>query len=184
MSNKAPLMTDAEAACFKAARNLQRADVIDGLVNTLIPSLPMYREAMQRSVTAKTVYFVLIILGLPFLIVVWALRLLFTLLIFPYRYFSTYFLPPGFQPPGERNIQGMHSAFSKYVNLSTRRYVYCVNTWAKILYGENSAKKYSLENYIDSNLLMNPNISAPEANHLRNSLRIAREQISRELGYY
>lgn len=184
MSGKSPLMTKAEEQCFKAARKLQRRDVLDRLRNALLPTLPLLREAMQHSASTRFVYFSLMLVGLPLILVFWLVRLAFTLILFPYRYFSTYFLPPGFKPPGERNIQGMHSAWSRYLNLSTRRYVKCINVWAKILYGKERAKEYALEKYFDTTLLEQSDVGGQAAYHLRSSLRAAREQVSKKLGYY
>ncbi len=178
------MMTNAEAACFKAARALQREDVLDGLKAALVPKLPLYRVAMQHNVLTRFVYFIIMLVGLPLILLFWLAKLGFRVLIFPWRYYSTYYLPPGFRPPGERNIQGMHSAFSKYVNLSTVRYLKCINIWAKILYGKEAANKHRIENYFDMNLLKHTYSTGTDANHMRNSLRLARETVSKKLGHY
>lgn len=184
MAKKAPLMTKAEAECFDAARALQREDVLEGLKRALLPSLPLYGDAMLHSVSTRFIYFSLILVGLPLILFFWLVQLVFTLIIFPYRYYSTFFLPPGFAPPGERNIQGMHTAFSKHVNLSTKRYVKCINAWSRILYGKDAATKYALEKFFDTSMLEKSDLGGQAASHLRSSLRVAREQISRGLGHY
>lgn len=177
-------MTKAEAQCFRAARVLQRKDVIDGLKEALLPHLPLFRDAMRHSTTTRIIYFLLILMGLPVILLFWCIQLVFRLIIFPWRYYSTYFLPPGFAPPGERNIQGMHNAWSKYVRLSPKRYVKCINVWAAILYGKEAAKQHAFQKFFDAKLLEQDDPGGQAANHLRNSLRLAREQMSKKLGYY
>jgi len=184
MSTKTPLMTPAETACFKTARALQREDLLHELKWAFIPTLPLYTDAIQRSFSTQIVYFSIVLAGLPIILLFRLIRILFTVLLFPYRYLSTYRLPGDFKPPGERNIQGMHTAFSKYVNLSTLRYVSCINRWIKILYGEKAAKNYKLQDYFDTRLLKEHDLGVNAADHLRDSLRQARENISRKLGYY
>jgi hypothetical protein len=184
MAKNSPLMTSAEARCFQAARALQREDVIDGLKLALLPQLPLFKEAMQHSVSTRLVYFSLILVGLPIILLYWLAQLGFRLLIFPWRYYSTWLFPSGFAPPGERNIQGMHNAWSRYVRLSTPRYVQCVNAWAHILYGKEAANKHRFEKYFDMTLLEHTDPGGQAAAHLKNSLRIAREQVSKNLGYY
>ena len=184
MPNKAPIMTLAEKACFDAARGLQREEILSNFKWAFLPTLPLYKDAMRHSVPTRFIYFSVLLVGLPLILLFWFIQLVFTILIFPYRYLSTFFLPPGFKPPGERNIQGMHTAFSKYVDLSTERYVKCVNKWIKILYGKKAAKQYQLQRYFDSRLLEQDDPGGVTANHLRNSLRLAREKVSKELGHY
>lgn len=176
-------MTEAEEACFRAARELQREEILSQFQQQLRPVLPFFKYAKYQSLPIRIIYFLLILIVLPLLLLIWIVRIALNLIQLPFHYGATYFLPKDFRPPGERNIQGMHSAFTPYVNLSPIHYIECFNTWIKLLYGEQAALEYQLENYFDVKLLREKPVG-DEAIHLRNSLRIARERISRELGHY
>lgn len=181
-------MSDVEMRCFSAVQYWQRKELAQHLKDTFTSFLPHPLSLQGASGTAKTssawklAKVPLIIILFPLLLLIWLARVLFALALCPYRYLSTLPVPQGLHSPGERNIQGIHRAFSPYNDLSPAYYLLCVNDWVTILYGVDAARKHQIETYLfaqSSSRFIRPG-EAPSRQHIS----LARESLSRALGYY
>jgi len=179
-------MSDNEMRCYQAAMRWQRRELLRDLWRSLKPVPPMAKRFLTKGFVCGMVYCFLLVVFSPLLLAFWLLRSVFHLLLFPHRYLRASIKPRGLVGPGERNLQGVHNAFARYLYLSADSYVWCFNDWVGILYGEDCARKYRLENFLNLTPFERESsklIGVPDE-QLRYSLSVAREVISRELGYY
>lgn len=179
------VMSDNELRCFQAAQKWQRIELLDWFANILKPKLPFIDQARRSSLVVKLLYTAVILALVPLLTLAFIIRTLAVMLIFPWRYWRTRITPHDLQAPGERNIQGIHHAFSRYINLSAENYIQCVNEWIAILYGDAALEHYRMETFVNLERLEQTAASSKVSpTQLRNTLSMARETLSRKLGYY
>ncbi|SMF62813.1 hypothetical protein SAMN02745866_04039 [Alteromonadaceae bacterium Bs31] len=179
-------MSDNEMRCFEVAMRWQRRDLRQALLRSLLPIFPFVGLFHSGASVFKFIYIVVMLLVLPLLVVFWLLRALMLMIVFPYSYIQAYFKPGKLKGPGERNLQGVHNAFSRYLHMSAESYIHCFNDWVAILYGEAIANENRIESYVRFNRMHQSvfgNADVPDA-RMRNALSMARESISRKLGYY
>lgn len=181
-----PAMSVKEMRCFKAAMRFQRQEILFDLLRNLYPKLPFIDRVRVLGMVPKLLYSVLVLALIPLLSLLWLLYIAFQLLALPYRYLSATINPPGLRGPGERNLQGVHNAFSKYLDLSPTRYVECVNEWIGILYGDRALDRERMENYLGEDQLKVMALHSADSMDLqmRCALTIARETLSQKLGNY
>lgn len=174
-------MSDVEMRCFSAVQHWQRQEILQRLKDSLTwwpAPLSLYRASLPTKIGK-----VLLILTLsPLILTAWLLRLVLVLLASPYWYLSTLAIPNRLYAPGERNIQGIHRAFSPYHNLSPPFYLRCMDDWVTILYGVEAARKNKIETHLfaQSSRRFLGHSEQPSRQHIS----LARESLSRALGYY
>ncbi|TVZ41310.1 hypothetical protein P886_0654 [Alteromonadaceae bacterium 2753L.S.0a.02] len=168
--------------CFKAVQHWQRRELKFALRQALRPQLPDFLDRQVHSPANRVLRGVFIVLSSPLILLSWLARSLAQLCLFPYRYALTLILPKGLYAPGERNLQGIHRAFSPYHNLSIPFYLKCVNDWVLILYGLEASRHHKIETHIYSQT--STTLKEFQAYPTRQSVSMARESLSRALGYY
>jgi len=181
-----PAMSVNEMRCFEAAMKFQRQEILYDLLRSLYPKLPFIDRVRPQGLVVRLIYSALVLTLMPLLSLLWLAYAVFQILALPFSYMTAVIKPRGLRGPGERNLQGVHNAFSRYLDLSPTRYVRCVNEWISILYGEQVRKKERLENYLGSEQLKNMALQDYHTMDLqmRCALTIARETLSQKLGNY
>jgi len=179
-------MSKNEQLCFQAAMKWQRRQLTHTLAYALLPKLPYIEHVRWQPMFSKLLYSAVILALVPLLSLLWTLRCALLLMLFPYRYGQTWAKPRDLKGPGERNLQGVHNAFSRHINLSAKNYMHCMNEWITILYGREAGEKHSMEQYVNIGNLEQPlkKFAQMPYAEVRNILATARENLSRKLGYY
>ena len=184
-------MTQEEAECFMAAQKWQHRANIRHLVSALRPKLPYYQRTKNLNKLAKGIYFLIVLVTLPFIILMYLVDILAALFFFPFRYISSRKISDDLKAPGEGNIQGIHNAFFSHFDLPLDYYVHCVNDWAHILYGKKNKNLNRMQDFLDFKQLNHINHFGSDSKaddlvqpHLRSAVNIAREQLSQKLGSY
>ncbi len=172
--------------CFEAAMKWQRRDLRQALLRSLLPKLPFMKLFLSGGIVFKSTYTALTLITLPILLLIWCFRALLLILGFPHSYFRAFLRPGSLKGPGERNLQGIHNAFSRHLHLSAENYIGCFNDWVTILYGAQAAKENRLESYVRFNRMHQSVFGSNDVpdSRMRNALSMARETVSRKLGYY
>lgn len=172
--------------CFQAAMKWQRKELQQELFRSLSLRLPYIGYFRNKNVLVKLVYSAIMLALIPLLTVLWLVNAALHMLFFPYRYWAAYVKPRNLKGPGERNIQGVHNAFTKHLNLSPELHIQCVNDWVGILYGEEALRGNRMENYVDVSKFKQQRAFTPSTTtaQLRSTLTIARETLSQNLGCY
>ena len=182
------IMSKHEANCFDIARKWQRSTLLRKFRQRLFPNPPYYAEFKQAPIKARLMYFSVILLISPLLISIALLQLLWFCITFPFRYIVTYTIPLDIQAPGEANIQGIHHAFNKYLDLPADLYMACVDEWVKELYGPEVLHTHNMSRYMQTNQYEQLQAISYEGDsiqsHMRSSINIARERLSQALGSY
>ena len=180
-------MSRGEAQCFRIIRKWQRKALLRNLRRAIFPGLPYYSQFSKAPAGTRFWYFLLVLILMPLLIIAAIFRGLYVAAMFPYRYLSTYIVPHDIKAPGEASIQGIHHAFSNYFELPTDFYLCCVDDWVETLYGSEALNAHRMEFYVDLQKIMNMETLKRNEDvtaHLRSTVHIAREQLSKELGSY
>ncbi len=184
------LLTEAESECFEIARNYQRRELIRSLA---APELNHWREGFNKLGWSKNALvfgaqslILLIALG-PMLI--WlGFKWVFRLIVFPFRYIKTFFVPKTLSAPGEKTLVGLHNAFSMHMNLGASDYVCCLNDWIRVLYGENKLSERQLNDLVGDELRNIQFHTADTDSDLtlahRSMVSVSREKLSKALGHY
>lgn len=183
------LLSDAEAACFDIARKYQRRAIVAGLFDLKRMFWPANMARLAWSVGGFRFLMQCVILSvyLPLNFVFQLLKTLHNLLLFPFRYLTTFFTPSGLHAPGEKNLVGLYNAFFPYLELRPEDAVACLDDWVPVLYGTNKAKQYKLARYADDERLKQLRAaeqSGVMAASFRSFRAIARERLSKDLGHY
>ena len=182
----AVVMTKNERRCFEAAMRWQRRQLVQELGHALVPRLPFLHLLTSTSAITKLLYTMVVLVLLPLLAVIWLLRSLVQIIALPYRIALTHTSPRGLKAPGERNIQGIHNAFTRHFDLSPENYVNCVNDWIAILYSEEALEFVRMDQLVNLKRLEQSVFTGVEVPipQLRNTLSQARETLSKKLGHY
>ena len=186
------LLTSAELQCFKVARSYQRKVLVRRLLKSDYRAVTagFGRLGWSKNPVILAIQWVILIIAAPFLLAWLLLRLVVSLLLFPFRYVYTYFTPTDLAAPGEKTLVGIYNAFNRYMNLDAASYIACLNDWIRILYGEEVFRKYNVNGYlsaelerlgIDERKAREPQQFTP---HLRSILSVSREKLSKTLGHY
>lgn len=184
-SNK---LTHNEYMCVKLAAKMQRRAWRSRYLDSLLPRIPWHNSFNQQALHIRALLYFAMFLLCPIWLTGWLLQLISQTVLLPYRIIATHFISLTLIPPGERNIQGMHRATHRYLDLSVNQYVWLVNQWVAELYGEKAKRIHTMQYYLDKELLERREITRGSlANmdpYIRNHIGAAREKLSRVLGYY
>lgn len=183
------LLSEAEAACFSVARRYQRRQLAARLVDIKRLFWPsnMKRLSWSNDGVRFLMQLGVLVVYLPVNFLVELVRLLHALLMFPFRYIGTFFTPSGLHAPGEKNLVGLHNAFFPFIELHADQAQQCIEEWVPILYGPAKAQKYKLASYIEDERQKQHKAarqSGVMAASFRSFRAIARERLSKDLGYY
>ncbi len=168
-----------EQACFNAVSKWRRAELKNKWLNALVPCFLKLENKPSHIVLFEVVFS-------PLLFVVYIAKFIWETISLPFSMIETYFSPVNINGTGERSIQGIHHRLVPYISLSPQYYIYCVNEWVEILYGEPQALRCSLKEFIDPAMVENiQSLYGDDLNsHTRHILASAREKLSRRLGNY
>lgn len=183
------LLSDAEARCFQIARRYQRRQLLANLFNLkpLFWSSSFDRLVWSGSLGRFLMQALILVVYLPVNFVVELVRLLHNLLLFPARYLLTFFNPSGLHAPGEKNLVGLYNAFFPFLELSVERTQRCLEDWVPVLYGASKSARYRLSYYVQDEKQKQQRAASQSgvmAASFRSYRAIARERLSRDLGYY
>lgn len=185
------LLTQAELDCYCLALRFKRRDLVREIFNVCTPLkyLSRLRLSWCRRPFSALLQCVLIAALLPVLLLWQLLQCLYRLLLLPLQYLMTFRLPRDLAAPGEKNMAGIHNAFSHYFHFPATVYVECFDGWVEILYGVEQREKYSLAAQLEAERLRcatgGGNIHCAEGeDYIRAFLGHARERLTRSLGHY
>ena len=182
------VMTHKEAECFRSIRRWQRVYWVQLIGWSLLPHPPLSSEFKQAGFGGKFLISLLILLLSPVVLILWLINILKAVLLYPLKILLSYFKPIGLRGPGERNIQGIHNQFARYIDLPPELYVKCLDEWVAILYGTDKLPKFSLSSYMNTDFIHENTGKVARQNGLHNLIKTqigsAREELSRDLGHY
>ena len=188
MSISQRVMSPAEAQCFKRLRQWQRVYLCQRLQAAFVPSLPWQQTLCKTHLGGKLLLILFTVVASPVLILLWCLRILRALLVYPFIFIASFFKPFTLKSPGERTIRGMYYQFNIYAQLPPHLHVRCIDDWVSILYGADKLEKYALSTYLGS---ITSQLNSKELKHNQSMREIvqvqisqAREQLSQDLGNY
>lgn len=188
MPSHTPKLTQNELTCIKLAAKMQRRAWRSRYVDAFIPRIPWHHAFNQQPLHIRMLLYFAMFLLSPIWLTGWFLQLLCNTALFPYRITATYFISLSLIPPGERNIQGMHRATQRYLDLSVKQYIWLVNQWVEVLYGEKAKRIHTMQYYLDKELVEQREITRGSLinmdPYIRNHIGSAREKLSQALGYY
>lgn len=167
---------------------MQRKEWCSRYLKALIPRLPWHHAFNQQALHIRTLLYCAMFLLSPIWLTGWFFQLLQNTALFPYRIIATYFISLSLIPPGERNIQGMHRATQRYLDLSVKLYVLLINQWVIELYGKDAKRAHTMQYYLDKELIEQKEVTRGALINIdpcvRSHIGSAREKLSRTLGYY
>ncbi len=181
-------MTRSEAECFRALRRWRRQYLHGKLKQSFRPKIPFNKQRQSASFIGRSTIFLILVLLAPLLALYWLIGSLRGLVIYPAKILLTHVKPPGLRAPGERNIQGVHYQFARHIELPPELYLKCLDEWVAILYGKEKLPKFSINQYLDTKYLLQRRVNNAKDRYLNdlliNQISNAREELSRDLGYY
>ena len=183
------LLSEAESTCFQIARRHQRRQLVVNLfsLKRLFWSPSFERLAWSGDVVRFLMQCLILLVYLPVNFVVELVKFLHGLLLFPIRFLLTFTNPAGLHAPGEKNLVGLYNAFFPFLDLDTERTQRCVEDWVPVLYGPDKAKRYRLGYYVEDERQKQKRAASQSgvmAASFRSFRAIARERLSKDLGYY
>lgn len=183
------LLSAAESRCFCVVRHYQRKQLLADTFGRSQFSWPKNVNRLTWSGHGGRFLLQCLVLTifLPIYTLFQIIRMLGNLLLFPLRFIATYITPSGLHSPGEKNLVGLYGAYSQVVNLSPRLYIQCMEEWVPILYGAAKSGKYSLSTYVEQERDKQRNASRQGEGMVasfRSPHAVARERLSKDLGYY
>ena len=182
------VMTHKEAECFRAIRRWQRTYWFQLMGWSLLPHPPLGDEFKKAGLSGKFVISIMILLLSPLVLIRWFINVLKAILLYPLKILLSFFKPIGLRGPGERNIQGIHNQFARYIDLPPELYIKCLDEWVAILYGTDKLPRFSLSSYMNTDFINQNQASLARQSGLHTLIRTqigsAREELSRDLGHY
>lgn len=184
------LLTQAELDCYCLALSFKRRSLVREIFSICAPlkCLSNLRLSWSGRPFAACFQCVLLVILLPVLILWQLIQCLCRALLFPVRYLMTFRLPRDLTAPGEKNMAGIHNAFSHYFHFPVAIYVECFDGWVEILYGAELSDKYSLTAQLEAERQRSAggnNIYCAEGeDYIWAFLARARERLTRSLGHY
>lgn len=181
-----------EQTCFELAVKRERSFLwrqIFALTPTLMRLLSVRLNWHMHPLLSAMQLFLLIFL-IPLLGLYQIFLIVFRGIFFPFCYMKTCFHPSGLAAPGEKNITGMHNAFSRYFRFNLENHVGCIDDWVQVLYGSKLQQGYSLSRELNNEKDRLLNLGGrwdpylDDQGHLKNFVNHRREQLSRRLGHY
>jgi len=181
-------MTPQEAECYAAMQRWQRRFLKQRFQEHF--NVPFFMKPLfHRGSFAGKLFIVLFnIILLPLVFLFWVFRILKAVFFLLPAMCFTREAPKNMRGPGERNLKGIHYHFASHVDLPIDMYIACVNEWTVSLYGCDKLPQFRFENYLDRDFLEKRK-SLTETDPLieqmlKTQISNAREELSRDLGYY
>lgn len=187
MSSLNKVMTRKEAECFRALTRWQRCYYGRQFLSAFAPPLPLKVDFQSASFLTTFIFVGLLIAFSPFILCAWLIKSIYCTLQYPARLILSYIKPRDLRAPGERNLQGLHYQFARYIDLPPELYLQCLDEWVAILYGVEKIPSYSIKRYLDAEYLLHRqriDHGHTTAELVLSQISIAREELSRELGNY
>lgn len=185
------LLTQAELDCYCLALRFKRRSLVCEIFNVCAPLkyLLKLRLAWAKRPLSAVFQCLLMLALLPVLLLGQFFLCLYRLILFPFKYLLTFRLPRDLAAPGEKNMAGIHNAFSHYFHFPVAVYVECFDGWIEILYGAELRGMHNLSAQLEAERLRcamgEGNVHCADGeDYIRAFLGRARERLTRNLGHY
>lgn len=132
------LLMEAEYLCYKAGQRYYRRQLLANLSRIDRQYWPFWHAIGDNTkpILERSFLTLSALLALPLSALFQLLASALKLIKFPFQLLASFSLPQNLHAPGEKNLTGLHNAFSAKLGLRGRYYIRCVDNWLDILYPE------------------------------------------------